>query len=385
MNRRQLLERMREILSLPTASFMEHEVRNRLAALGGKLGLPAEIDSWGNLHITYKKGRCSAPQILLAHMDHPGFIVTEDWQNSSRSEGFVWCRWFGRVREEYFAGGKIRIHTPEGPVPGIITSVRSGGKPRRVEWIRVRVAGAVSRGDFGSWDLPACRVRGDRLSAASVDDLVGCGVLACLLEVLVKTKARAWVEVIFTRAEEAGLVGATALARARIIPPDSPVIALETSKALPGARLGLGPVIRTGDKASCFDPGICALLTSTAVKLARTRRSFQYQRCLMDGGTTEASSFAAWGYKASGLAFPMLNYHNMGKRGIATEVVDVNDLLNGLCLLEAYLTAPWPRTLWPQAASRDLFTGFAATKPALLKQSSRHALVHWPQGPGRNT
>jgi len=235
MNRRKLMGLTQNILSIPTASFREHGVRAALEDLAKSLHLPTYIDDWGNLHVTYKRGRQRFRHLLLAHLDHPGFIVTEDWRGGGRLPGQVWCRWFGRVAESYFVGARVKVQTASGPVSGTITAIRSGGSPRRVEWIRVLTPKAVLRGDFGSWDLPSYSLRGDRLATRSADDLVGCSVLAALLATLAQEKPAAWVEVVYTRAEEAGLVGATSLAESHYLPKETPVLALEASMTMPGA------------------------------------------------------------------------------------------------------------------------------------------------------
>ena len=54
---------------------------------------------------------------------------------------------------------------------------------------------------------------------------------------------------VFTRAEEVGLVGARLLAEANTLPKNTLVVSLESSRSLPGAEIGGGPVIRVGDAA----------------------------------------------------------------------------------------------------------------------------------------
>jgi endoglucanase len=62
---------------------------------------------------------------------------------------------------------------------------------------------------------------------------------------------------------------------------------------------------------------------------------FRYQRKLMDGGACEATAFCASGYRASGLAVPLGNYHNAGDAGpgIEPETVMVSDWLAEVQLL----------------------------------------------------
>ncbi|NNE43420.1 MAG: hypothetical protein HKN12_04375 [Gemmatimonadetes bacterium] len=66
--------------------------------------------------------------------------------------------------------------------------------------------------------------------------------------------------------------------------------------------------------------------------------SFKFQRRLMDGGGCEASAFCAAGYRAGGVALPLINYHNMkglddGPPGIGPETIRVSDYVSEVQLL----------------------------------------------------
>jgi endoglucanase len=86
-------------------------------------------------------------------------------------------------------------------------------------------------------------------------------------------------------------------------------------------------VVRIGDYRTSFDPAITYFLHETAASIRRLTPAFRAQRCLMDGGTCEATAFAAFGYRVGGLCLPLGNYHNIGPRGrIRAEYVSVADL-----------------------------------------------------------
>lgn len=383
LSRNRLLTICRAMVSQPTASFHEYQVRDLLIAQATALGLPSTLDRFGNLHIRYRRCRRLPSHTFIAHMDHPGCFVSSP---SQRRHGryLTWCRWFGRVSNNYFQGEKVRINSAAGPVIGKITAIRTGGELGRVEWIRVSSTSPLAPGEIGSWDLPVWKLDGDRLQTLCADDLIGCAVLMALLENLVAEAAVADVTVVFTRAEEAGLVGATALARSGLVPQDSPILSLEASMEKPAARIGGGVVLRTGDIMSNYDPGLCAFLLSTAQGIASKRPRFRWQRCLMDGGTTESSSFAAYGYKAAGLAFAMGNYHNMGSDGIAPEVVSVSDLQGGLELLTHYVTRRWPKTGWPPGADQKRLRQISRSGESILSRSLSRRYDRWPEGPASN-
>jgi putative aminopeptidase FrvX len=343
-----------------------------LAAHAAGLGLPSAQDRWGNLHVRYR-GRTAGPTwVCLAHTDHPGFVVT---RASSRA---VRARWFGRVEPRYFPGARVRVFPESGrPVRWRITSVRVG--PRgRVSRIGLAVESPVPVGAIGTWDIPALRRRGERLAVRAADDLVGCVLFAAVLESLVRAGRAASLQVVYTRAEEAGLLGATALARSGTLPGDDPVLVLETSRELPCGRLGAGPVIRVGDRMSVFDPGLARLLQETAADLQRRRGGFPVQRGLMDGGTCEATPFGAYGYRAAGIAIPLGNYHNMGPTRIAPEVVDLRDLHAAARLIEALVTRPGRGRRPPAVADRAALASWLGPHERALRASVTRPRLPWP-------
>lgn len=361
----------RAILEHPTVSFHEHAVARALAAQATACGLPHARDRWGNLHVRYGPVTAQPAWVLLAHMDHPGFVIARARGDSAHA------RWFGRVDLRYFAGARVRVHGESGRgVRGEVLDARVDGASGRVTELRLRMSAPVGAGDLGMWDLPVMRLRDGRIATRAADDLIGCAVLAGLLETLCAERARTRVTVVYTRAEEAGLLGATALARDRIIPRDCPVLSLETSAERPGAGLGQGVVLRLGDRVSAFDAPMQHHLATVARSLSRTSSTFAWQRALMDGGTCEASPLAAYGYRSGGLALPLRNYHNMGRSRIAAEVVALADVESALSLLRAIVRTPPPR-VWPLAAPRATFDGLL--RPAAL-ELHRSAVRPEPQG-----
>ncbi|MCK4412468.1 MAG: hypothetical protein KAY32_02870 [Candidatus Eisenbacteria sp.] len=369
-----LLTLSKQVCSLPTASFHEHRVLGFLREHAARLGLPAAQDRWGNLHVRYRHRRRGPAWVLIAHADHPGFVITHVAGQRCRA------RWFGRVAPAYFRGGRVRVH-PVGArsVGGRITRIRQSGTTARVETLWIDAAGALAPGDLGTWDLPAFRRVGNAIITRAADDLIGCALLAATLESLVRAEASAAVTVVYTRAEEAGLLGATALARAAIIPGDHPILSIETSRELPCARRGAGPVVRLGDKIAACDPGIQQLILAAAAELSARHPGFRVQRCLMDGGTCEASSFAAFGYRTAGLAIPLANYHNMGPRGVAAERIDLRDLRAALALLFALATRRRRPGEGERACDPARLVAALARAEAQLRASVSAAPVPWDE------
>jgi len=180
------------------------------------------------------------------------------------------------------------------------------------------------------WDLPEVVVAGDRLYSRACDDLVGCSAIVGMLGSLEESRSLASALGIFTRAEEVGFIGAIELVKAGRLDPDLTVISLETSAERPPARMGAGPIIRVGDRTSIFDSDVTAFLVETAKS-----RQLTYQRCLMDGGTCEATAFQLYGYRSAALSIALGNYHNCTPDSrIDAEYVDIRDLegLIDLCV-----------------------------------------------------
>ena len=139
---------------------------------------------------------------------------------------------------------------------------------------------------------------------------------------------------VFTRAEEVGLVGARLLAEANTLPRDTLVVSLEASRSLPGAEIGGGPVIRVGDAAYTFSAEAETVLTKAREILQDRAEPIKIQRQLMSGGTCEASAFAMQGYRATGIAFPLGNYHNGApEERIEAEYIHLEDFLGGVELI----------------------------------------------------
>jgi endoglucanase len=190
----------------------------------------------------------------------------------------------------------------------------------------LRVKGGAASGDFGTWDLIPFRRRGERIYTKGADDLVGCAVILCALRGLAERGTPARLQGIFTRAEEQGFIGTLGMIRGGFLSPATRVISVETSKALPGAVLGGGPVIRLGDRTSMFHPQMALFMDHVAREMKRKEPEFVYQRRLMDGGTCEATPYQWNGHVAGGIAIPLHNYHNQGRGGIGPEAVHLGDV-----------------------------------------------------------
>jgi endoglucanase len=236
------------------------------------------------------------------------------------------------VRAEYFAGARVRFHAQGRWIRGKVRSITQcrEGKVKRVNGAVIEVARPVPPGAPGMWDFPDASIRGNRVRARGCDDMAGAAAMVCCIEEVVRRRLGAEAYFLFTRAEEVGFAGALAASRLKTIPARCCVVAVENSSELPSARIGDGPILRVGDKASVFHPAATAHCAAAAADLAARDAEFVYQRKLMDGGTCESSAYCQFGYEATGLCLALGNYHNMDlrRKRLAPEYIDLRDFGN---------------------------------------------------------
>jgi endoglucanase len=313
------------LLRQPTVPFHEDLPRDHCIAFARERGLDVHIDAAGNVVVKYGSPDAERPLVLVAHLDHPGFVVDAvDGTTASMT----------------FHGGLGSANaTPGAPVHFFRRGRRDkvgAGTLLAVDQLNDRLTGAtatITEGEAGGiamWGFPAWSIEDGRITARVCDDLLGAAaILACLDEV-VRRQPDAAVWGLLTRAEEVGFLGAIEAIRLGTVPAGASVLSLECSKALPDAPQGGGVIVRVGDRMSTFDPGL-----TEALRQAADTAKVHYQRKLMDGGACEATAFCASGYRASGLAVPLGNYHNAHDTspGIAPETVLVDDWLAEVDLL----------------------------------------------------
>ncbi len=301
-----------------------------------RFGFSVYQDGFGNLIARLRRGREARPLALVAHMDHPGLIVT-------RNTG-------GEVLADVLGGVQATVLGVGTPVRFYDGGVSCAGEVREYlpaigrhrPAVRASTDRSVAPGAFATLDLPACAALNGFLALRAADDLAQCACLLLVAEGLASVTGPLDVTIVLTRAEEIGLIGATLVAQAGLLARESIVVSLECSKALPGAELGKGPVIRVGDAGQSFDPRGEALLLGARDQLLQQGSGLPetagraVQRQLMSGGNCEATTFLAQGYCATGVVLPLSNYHNADPHGqMASEYIHMDDLLGAVELLLA--------------------------------------------------
>ncbi|MDB6174777.1 MAG: Peptidase family protein [Chthoniobacteraceae bacterium] len=254
-----------------------------------------DYDNFGNLIALYQRGTAIPRFAFAAHMDHPGFVKEP-----------------GANKPALFLGGVPEVYRAKNPP-------------------------TQDFGNFAMWDLPAFELKEGRIFSRACDDLIGCAAIVAMFEELERTGAEASVYGLFTRAEEVGFVGAMQLAAERRLPQSVTVISLETSSERGGAcKMGAGVIVRVGDRTSIFDSATTALFVRWA-----TEAGIPFQRCLMSGGTCEATAYQLYGYRTAALCVALGNYHNCGpEERIECEFVALEDVeaMARLCIAAAKIT-----------------------------------------------
>ncbi len=314
--------------ALPTAPLHEATVAGYVARFLRERGLPFQVDPYGNLIATYRNADSPRPIALVAHLDHPALELT-----AVASDGTATASLLGGVPAACFARPvPVLVVGETAAQPATIVGVEIDPATGRVASLTLRAPRTAQVGQFAVFDLPGFRQDGDAVAMRAADDLAGVAVALQTLDRVARRGLPGVVYGVFTRAEEIGLIGAQLVAQAGLLPRETIVVSLECSRELPGAEIGQGPVIRVGDRTSAFHPEGEALLLAARDRLAGA----PIQRQLMSGGTCEATAFGRAGYRTTGVALPLRNYHNVGPDGvIAPEQIHARDLLGAIDLLVA--------------------------------------------------
>jgi putative aminopeptidase FrvX len=345
--REQALDILARLGAQPATSFYEDNVASTVRAILTGLGVDFQPDVYGNI-IARMPGRPPSPPFprggekvlpiaFVAHMDHPGFEAVA-------SEGdFLVGKALGGVPAASFQPGvPLQVLLEDGRRLQASTAGRHGKEEERRVLIQLAEPQPVPLPRPVVFDLVDFRLDGEFIRMRALDDLAGCASILATLAALSEQPPPGDVYGVFTRAEEVGLVGARLLAEARTLPENTLVVSLESSRTLPGAEIGGGPVIRVGDARFTFNADAESALIRAREVLQSRPGGFKAQRQLMSGGTCEASAFALYGYQATGVAFPLGNYHNGALEGrIEAEFIHQDDFIGGVeLMIETALQVP---------------------------------------------
>ena len=337
------LELLEGLGGRPATPFFEDGPARYAEGVLDRAGVPYELDGFGNIVARLRRGGESAepPIAFVAHMDHPGFEVVEiDGRRAlARASG-------GIPAASLVRPTPVQVITPGGRVRGMTARHEATDDPvdrrtARMVWLELESSIGHDPPLPAVFDLPDFELDGGTIRMRALDDLAGCAAILAALERLALDDGTSGVDVygVLTRAEEEGLLGARLMAEAGTLPTDTIVVSVESSAVIPGVSQGAGPVIRTGDAAYTFDAEAEQVLTAASERLTRDNPEFRVQRQLMSGGVCEATAFAVNGYRATGIAFPLGNYHNAttsigdADGGVDAEYIEMSDFLGGVDLI----------------------------------------------------
>ncbi len=361
-----------QLLSEPTAPFCEQHVAALVGAVLDTHRVPWFRDPHGNLVVG-----CASPaeyrrlvtrktreplRIFIAHMDHPGFHG-QRWLSPTR----LAVRWHGGSPVRHLDGARVWLADDSGYAgEGRLARARLRKQGYAIEHAEVRLKRPIeipARELFGGFAFRAPVWRSSkRLYTKAADDLVGVfAIVSTALDLTSNTRRAGPFLGLLTRAEEVGFVGAIAhfeLGWLREAKRPLLAVSLETSRTLPGALIGKGPVVRLGDRRTVFDAGALQVLS----ELARRVLGKRHQRRIMDGGSCEATAATAFGIPSIGLSVPLGNYHNESFEGApgvkadrspAPEIVHLDDIegMLKLCLALAHTGLAWDRP-WGETRRR---------------------------------
>ncbi len=354
-----------ELLAQPTAPFREDhivEVATRTLRIAG---VPFFRDPVGNivvgcasrshyLRLVREKNR-EPLRLFIAHMDHPGFHGLR-WISRQRLR----IKWHGGSPIKHLTGSRVWLATRDGTLTeGKLDRVRLTKTKHGIDTADVTLArpltGTQPRAEtiYGAFQFRAPVWRaGKRLYTKAADDLVGVfSILNTAIELFSRGRKKQPPFLgLLTRGEEVGFVGAVGhfeLGWLSDAPRPIVCVSLETSRTLPGAVVGKGPVVRLGDRRTVFNPNHLKVLTDIAQKILPKK----HQRRIMDGGTCEATAATVYGLPAIGISVPLGNYHNQcfegapgcKPQGPAPEFVHLDDIEGMLKLCQGLMqeNLPW--------------------------------------------
>ena len=332
------LEILAALCRHPATSYFEDKVAREVERILTDAEVPYEQDDYGNIiaRLTRRNESPGRPELvegrpiaLVAHMDHPGFeIIDVDGRRLT-------LKMLGRVSDViYEQQVDLVVHCADGSSCAAQTTGQDSDPEARVLYADLVEQNELVLPAFAVFDLVDYELGDTRIFARALDDLAGCATTLSILETLVVEDGPVDVIGVFTCAEEEGLIGARLLAAAGSLPKETLVVSIESSRTLPGAEQGNGPVIRVGDALSTFSQSAETVLQAARATLQRRDPPIPVQRQLMSGGVCEASVFVAHGYESTGVAFPLAHYHNgFGEDSIQAENIAISDFLGGVELL----------------------------------------------------
>ncbi len=325
-------ELIKKLVEAYGPSGFEDQVRELILAEVKPFVDSTHVDAMGNL-IAVKKGDGTGLKVMIAaHMDEIGLMVTH-----ITKEGFARFTNIGGIQPHTLLGSRVQF--ADGRV-GVVYSdrIKDRGKVYGLDKHYIDV-GATSREDcpIGVGDAVGFKrpflAQGNRLTAKSMDDRIGCVVAIKAIKQLQSTPHE--IHFVFSVQEEVGTRGAEAAANG--INPDVGIsldvtLTGDVPEATPMAiNLGDGTAIKVKDSGMISHVGLVRLMRQRAEEA-----SIPYQIEVLTAGTTDARpmQISNAGCAAGCISIPCRYVHSQ------SETVDANDVHNSVNLLVKILSKP---------------------------------------------
>lgn len=323
---------LKQLVEIHGPSGFEDQVRDLIHSEIESFAEEISVDALGNL-IAVKRGQGGGLKIMVAaHMDEIGLMVSH-----VSKDGFLRFTNLGGVFPPTLLGNRVQFDD------GTLGIIYAEGKdfPREMPpldkfFIDVGASSKedcpVQVGEAASF-VRELAVQGNRWTAKSMDDRIGCYVAIEVLKNLQSTPHE--VHFVFSVQEEVGTRGAQAAANG-ILPDIGIAVDITPTGDLPESRrtavdLGKGPAIKVKDRGMIAHSGLVRTMRTCAEK-----NDIPYQLEVLEIGSTDARSMqiAGPGSAAGCLSIPCRFAHSQ------SETVDASDVENSIKLLSALLSEP---------------------------------------------
>jgi len=338
----QSLSFLKELLAAPSPSGFEQPAQKVWRGYMAPFAERIATDMHGNCIAALHEGGPTR-LVLAGHVDELGFMV-----NYISDDGYIFFKTIGGFDLNIIPGRRVRIHTKNGPVPGVtgkkaIHVMTEDDRKKKLEiqdlWIDIGVKdkkeaeSLVRIGDPITYAESFEIVRGQVAASRAFDDKAGSFAVGEVLRLLAGKTFDAAVYAVSTVQEEVGLRGARTSAYG--IDPKVGV-AVDVCHAtdhpdmdrrrVGDIKLGVGPAIARG-------PNISPIVERMLIEAAEAE-GIPYQIEAAPGGTgTDANAIQLTrAGVATGLVSIPLRYMHT-----AAEVISLEDLVNVSRLLAAFI------------------------------------------------
>lgn len=342
---------LKHIVDTPGPSGYEQQVqkvfRERVQAFSDE----TRTDIMGNvIAVKNPEGR---PRVMLAgHADEIGFIV-----RYINEDGFLYFGQIGGHDAVVTVGQRVYVHTKVGPVLGVLgrkaihlleSDERNKIPNTNDLWIDIGVSNRkeaeemVQIGDCVTYAQDLQRLQGNRATARSFDNKMGCYIVAEAMRILAEKKLSCAVFGVATVQEEIGLRGARTAAFGI-----EPLVGIATDVGhatdFPGAdkkkigdiKLGGGPIVMRGAN---INPKVFELLVQTSKEL-----DIPIQIEAAGGGTgtdANAMQISRAGMATGIISVPLRYMHT------PCEVMALDDIENAAKLMAGFCERVTPSIDW---------------------------------------